>query len=76
MPRGFILAIVVSDYPKIPISLEKKPRPTLIKKSVGVYGIHGYIDLNFLTITAIVKPKNRKSKASTSGDSNPLIMIF
>ena len=71
MPRGFILAIVVSDYPKIPISLEKKPRPTLIKKSVGVYGIHGYIDLNFLMITAMVRPKNIKMRARASVLTKP-----
>ena len=65
IPRGSIFDIVFIDYPIIPISLEKYPRPTLIKNKVGVYGTHEYIDRSFFTNTAIVKPKNRKSNAKT-----------
>jgi len=36
IPRGSIYDIVLIDYPIIPISFEKYPRPTLIRNNVGV----------------------------------------
>jgi hypothetical protein len=62
---GSIFAIVLIDYPIIPISFEKYPSPTLIKNNVGVYGTNEYIDLNFFTNTAIVNPKNKNNRART-----------
>lgn len=60
----------------MPIYGEKYPRPMLMRKSVGAYGIRAYFLRSCLIVTAIASPTKINNRARASPETNPLIMFI
>jgi hypothetical protein len=71
MPCGLISEMIVMDYPMIPRLSAKNPRAILTMKSVGVYGMNLKVFCICLMMTAIVREKKKKSKASAYMETYP-----
>jgi len=67
--------MVMIDSPITPKLSAKYPRATLTINNVGVYGINVQDFCTCLIITAMVKPKKRKSRAKAYFETYPTIIF-
>ena len=75
IPLGSISEMVMIESPITPRSEAKYPKATLTMNKVGVYGMKVSVFSSCLMMTAIVKPKNKKSRAKAYFETYPMIMF-